>query len=150
MSQDVIEEGELSNSLLLKRQPREDEQTTKTPASSSSSPTSVLLLSTLVAVCGSYVFGSAVGYSSPVQSGIMSELSLSVAEYSLFGSILTIGAMVGAIMSGRIADHIGRKATMGLSDIFCLIGWIAIAFSKVKLIDAYFSNSGSFSFSEKI
>ncbi|XP_021898862.1 sugar transporter ERD6-like 5 isoform X2 [Carica papaya] len=132
MSQDVIEEGELSNSLLLKRQPREDEQTTKTPASSSSSPTSVLLLSTLVAVCGSYVFGSAVGYSSPVQSGIMSELSLSVAEYSLFGSILTIGAMVGAIMSGRIADHIGRKATMGLSDIFCLIGWIAIAFSKVS------------------
>jgi len=30
-------------------------------------------------------------------------------QYSLFGSILTIGAMIGAIMSGRIADYIGRR-----------------------------------------
>lgn len=27
----------------------------------------------------------------------------------MFGSILTIGAMFGAITSGRIADFIGRK-----------------------------------------
>lgn len=30
-------------------------------------------------------------------------------QYSLFGSILTIGAMIGAIMSGKIADYIGRR-----------------------------------------
>lgn len=30
-------------------------------------------------------------------------------QYSVFGSILTIGAMVGAMMSGRIADYTGRR-----------------------------------------
>ena len=30
-------------------------------------------------------------------------------QYSLFGSILNFGAMIGAITSGRIADFTGRK-----------------------------------------
>lgn len=30
-------------------------------------------------------------------------------QYSVFGSILTFGAMIGAITSGPIADFIGRK-----------------------------------------
>lgn len=91
----------------------------------------ILILSTLVAVLGSYVFGSAVGYSSPAQSGIMHDLNFGVAEYSLFGSILTIGAMIGAIISGRIADYAGRRVAMGLSEVICILGWTAIAFSKV-------------------
>ncbi|KAM0059307.1 putative major facilitator superfamily domain, MFS transporter superfamily [Helianthus debilis subsp. tardiflorus] len=77
---------------------------------------SMVVLSTAVAVCGSLEFGSCVGYSAPVQSGISIDLNLSVAEvdyllfvYSFFGSIVTIGAMIGAITSGRIADTIGRK-----------------------------------------
>lgn len=102
-------------------------------SSSSASATPVLVLTTLVAVCGSYVFGSAVGYSSPAQSGIMDDLGLTSAEYSLFGSILTIGAMMGAAISGRIADYIGRRGTMGLSEILCITGWIAVALSKISL-----------------
>ncbi|BAT88030.1 Sugar transporter ERD6-like 5 [Vigna angularis] len=90
-----------------------------------------LILTTLVAVFGSYVFGSAIGYSSPTQSGIMRDLNLGVAQYSIFGSILTIGAMIGAVVSGRIADYAGRRVAMGLSQIFCIFGWFAIAFSKI-------------------
>ncbi|XP_050260824.1 uncharacterized protein LOC126705707 isoform X3 [Quercus robur] len=71
-----------------------------------------------------------VRYSSLAQTGIMDDLGLAVAEYSLFGSTLTIGAMIGAIVSGKIADCIGRRGTMDFSDIFCLAGWLAIAFSK--------------------
>ncbi|KAK7337829.1 hypothetical protein VNO77_18416 [Canavalia gladiata] len=96
----------------------------------SSVPTT-LLFSTLIAVFGSYVFGSAIGYSSPTQSGIMHDLNLGVAQYSIFGSILTIGAMIGAIMSGRIADYAGRRVAMGFSEVFCILGWLAITFSKV-------------------
>ncbi|WCJ43221.1 Major facilitator superfamily protein [Euphorbia peplus] len=123
MGNQSVEEGEISNSraLLLK-----DEQ------EQGSSVTKEVVFITLVAVCGSFVFGSAIGYSSPTQSGIMEDLSLSVAEYSVFGSILTIGAMIGAIMSGRIADYIGRRGTMGFSEIFCVIGWLLVAFSKAS------------------
>ncbi|KAK7284314.1 hypothetical protein RJT34_19059 [Clitoria ternatea] len=91
----------------------------------------VLILTTLVAVSGSYVFGSAVGYSSPSQIGIIDDLNLSVAQYSIVGSILTIGAMIGAVISGRIADYAGRRVAMGFSEVFCILGWFAIAFSKV-------------------
>ncbi|XP_058076790.1 sugar transporter ERD6-like 16 isoform X2 [Magnolia sinica] len=69
----------------------------------------VVLLSTFVAVCGSFEFGSCVGYSAPTQKGIRNDLGLSLAEYSVFGSILNIGAMIGAVTSGRIADLTGRK-----------------------------------------
>ncbi|GJZ65886.1 sugar transporter ERD6-like protein 5 [Tanacetum coccineum] len=83
---------------------------------SSSRATGVVVFSTLVAVSGSYVFGSAVGYSSPAQIGIMQDLSMSLEEYSVFGSIMTIGAMVGAIMSGKIADKLGRRKVSWLLD----------------------------------
>ncbi|KAK8508853.1 hypothetical protein V6N12_034955 [Hibiscus sabdariffa] len=77
------------------------------PATSSLTP--VLFLSTFVSVCGSLSYGCAIGYSSPAKTGIMEDLGLSLPAYSLFGSIMTIGGMVGAILSGKIADLIGRK-----------------------------------------
>ncbi|KAJ9180190.1 hypothetical protein P3X46_008466 [Hevea brasiliensis] len=136
MGREGIEEGEISSSLLVKDRSqirgRDDACVSGEVQSGGSSATTVLVISTLVAVSGSYVFGSAVGYSSPTQSGIMDDLGLSLAEYSVFGSILTIGAMVGAIMSGRIADYTGRRGIMGFSEMFCIIGWLAIAFSKAS------------------
>ena len=39
-------------------------------------------------------------------------------QYSTFGSLLTIGAMVGAIASGRIADFLGQK---GVSDLIIVM-----------------------------
>ncbi|URE23680.1 Sugar transporter [Musa troglodytarum] len=98
----------------------------------SSSPSSLWMVvaSTAVAVFGSFEFGISVGYSSPSQSGIMHDLNLSLPQYSLFGSILTIGAMIGAILSGRIADLIGRRCAMAVSDILCIIGWVSIFLTK--------------------
>ncbi|XP_010912097.1 sugar transporter ERD6-like 5 isoform X1 [Elaeis guineensis] len=90
----------------------------------------MVVASTAVAVSGSFEFGSAVGYSSPAESGIIQDLNLSLPEYSLFGSILTIGAMVGAILSGHIADLMGRKYAMALSDLFCIVGWLSIFLTK--------------------
>ncbi|KAH9688743.1 Sugar transporter ERD6-like 5 [Citrus sinensis] len=125
-----MEEGLSSSLLKEKSQVHGGGSSGGESGSGSASATSAVVLSTFVAVCGSYVFGSAIGYSSPAQSGITNDLGLSVAEYSLFGSILTIGAMIGAIMSGKIADYIGRRGTMGFSDIVCIIGWVIIVFSK--------------------
>ncbi|KAA8543191.1 hypothetical protein F0562_021314 [Nyssa sinensis] len=93
----------------------------------------MVYLSTFVAVCGSFAFGSCAGYSSPTQSAIREDLNLSLAEYSLFGSILTFGAMIGAITSGPIADFLGRKWAMRISSGFCVAGWLAIYFAEGAL-----------------
>nr|KYP37716.1 Sugar transporter ERD6-like 5 [Cajanus cajan] len=90
-----------------------------------------LIFSTLSAVFGSYAFGFAIAYSSPTQSGIMHDLDLALNQYSSFGSILTVGAMIGATVSGRIADYAGRRVAMGMSEVFCILGSLIIAFSKV-------------------
>ncbi|XP_038715686.1 sugar transporter ERD6-like 5 isoform X1 [Tripterygium wilfordii] len=129
MANDSVEEGNPSRPLLYEE--NSELRCGDCSGSGTSSATTVLVLSTFVAVAGSYVFGSAVGYSSPAQSGIIKDLGLSVAEYSLFGSIVTIGAMLGAIISGKLADYTGRRGTMGLAEIFCIVGWLDIAFSKV-------------------
>nr|XP_016472944.1 PREDICTED: sugar transporter ERD6-like 8 isoform X2 [Nicotiana tabacum] len=92
----------------------------------------MVYLSTAVAVCGSYAFGTCVGYSSPTQFSIMDELNLSYSQYSVFGSILTIGAMLGAITAGRIADLLGRKGAMRLSSVICSAGWLAIYLAKLE------------------
>lgn len=94
------------------------------------SATAVVICSTLVVVLGSYVYGAAVGFSSPAQSGIINDIGLSLAEYSFFGSVLNIGAMVGAILSGKIADHSGRKNAMGVGEFFGACGWLAILSAK--------------------
>ncbi|KAL7226693.1 hypothetical protein ACSBR1_021720 [Camellia fascicularis] len=93
----------------------------------------MVYFSTFVASCGSYSLGTCVGYSSPVQSAITEDLNLSIAEYSLFGSILTFGAMAGAFTSEPTADFIGRKGAMRTSSAFCVAGWLAIYFAKGSL-----------------
>ncbi|KAK4596082.1 hypothetical protein RGQ29_014238 [Quercus rubra] len=99
-------------------------------SASASGVTAVLLLSAFVSACSAFAGGYVAGYSAPAESGIIADLGLSVAEYSVFGSIMTIGGMVGAVISGKLADIIGRKYTMWVLDIFYIMGWLAIYFAK--------------------
>ncbi|KAF7151345.1 hypothetical protein RHSIM_Rhsim02G0015000 [Rhododendron simsii] len=94
----------------------------------------MVLLSIAVATCGSFEFGLCVGYSAPTQPAIREDLHLSLAEYSVFGSIVAIGAMVGAITSGKISDSIGRKWAMRLSAGCCIVGWLAIYCSMLMIV----------------
>ncbi|XP_049384979.1 sugar transporter ERD6-like 5 isoform X4 [Solanum stenotomum] len=91
--------------------------------------TFVLLLSTFAAACGSTSYGFAVGYSSPAEAGIMDDLGLSLANYSAFSSILTLGGAIGALISGRV-ESIGRRVTMWLLELCFIIGWLSIIFAK--------------------
>ncbi|KAF5744183.1 Major facilitator superfamily protein isoform 1 [Tripterygium wilfordii] len=109
---------------------RADEEDGSDVQNTSQGNHSMVYLSTFVAVCGSYAFGACAGYSSPTQDSIREDLSLSLSEYSVFGSILTFGAMIGAITSGPIADFIGRKGAMGVATAFCVAGWLAIFFAE--------------------
>ncbi|KAG6646528.1 sugar transporter ESL1-like isoform X2 [Carya illinoinensis] len=98
-----------------------------------SSATPVVVLSTMVALCGSLSGGCATGYSSSAESGIIEDLGLSVAAFSVFGSAITIGGIIGSLLNGKIADSIGRKGAMWFSDIFSFAGWLAVAFAKLMI-----------------
>ncbi|KAL2942216.1 Sugar transporter ERD6-like 5, partial [Bienertia sinuspersici] len=58
-----------------------------------------------------------VGYTSPVQTEIMKDLDLTKAEYSLFGSMINIGGIFGAILCGKTTDYLGRKNAAWLLDL---------------------------------
>eukprot|EP00257_Ricinus_communis_P013136 XP_015570509.1 sugar transporter ERD6-like 17 isoform X5 [Ricinus communis] len=90
-----------------------------------------VVFNTMVAICGSFGTGCATGFSSPAQSGIMEDLGMSVAAYSVFGSVMTIGGVIGALVNGTMADLIGRRYTMWVSEFFFITGWLAIAFTQV-------------------
>ncbi|XP_062144025.1 sugar transporter ERD6-like 5 isoform X1 [Alnus glutinosa] len=92
--------------------------------------TPVVVVSSIVALCGSLSIGCSSGFSSPAESGIIQDLGLSLAAYSVFGSIMTVGGIAGALVNGKIADVIGRRGTLWLSELFTIAGWLAIAFAK--------------------
>ncbi|XP_030469742.1 sugar transporter ERD6-like 6 [Syzygium oleosum] len=91
---------------------------------------SVSVLCVLTVALGSIQFGFSCGYSSPTEEDIMSDLSLSLSQYSIFGSLVNVGDMIGAIMSGQMAEYIGRKGSLMIAAIPNVVGWLAISFAK--------------------
>ncbi|XP_033142058.1 sugar transporter ERD6-like 15 isoform X4 [Brassica rapa] len=102
----------------------------------SNASTRAFILAFTVGSCGAFAFGCIIGYSAPTQSSIMKDLNLSIADYSLFGSILTVGLILGALICGKLTDLVGRVYTIWITNILFVIGWFAIAFAKaVWLLD---------------
>ncbi|KAH7543149.1 hypothetical protein FEM48_Zijuj02G0152600 [Ziziphus jujuba var. spinosa] len=108
-----------------------EEAKCKTTSQNGSPATICVVYSTMVALCGSLCIGYILGYSSPAEAGIIEDLDLSVATYSVFCSIVTIGGLVGGLANGMIIDLLGRRGSMWISEIFSLAGWFSIAYAKL-------------------
>ncbi|KAG5619602.1 hypothetical protein H5410_004820 [Solanum commersonii] len=50
-----------------------------------------------------------------------------ILKYSAFSSILTLEGAIGALISGRVAECIGRRV---LLELCFIIGWLSIIFAK--------------------
>ncbi|KAG0599868.1 hypothetical protein M758_12G184100 [Ceratodon purpureus] len=88
------------------------------------------VFSTLVVALGPLSLGFALGYTSPTQAAIIEDLNFTIAQFSTFGSILNVGCMIGAIISGRLADYLGRRRALLLAVIPLLAGWSLIVIGK--------------------
>ncbi|XP_065556829.1 facilitated trehalose transporter Tret1-like isoform X2 [Artemia franciscana] len=87
------------------------------------------LLAAGAATLGALALGAAIGWSSPASPQLAEPpLSLSSSDISLIGSIINIGALIGAVGGGIVINKIGRKATaIYVSPIFAL-GFLLVGF----------------------
>ncbi|XP_020267687.1 LOW QUALITY PROTEIN: sugar transporter ERD6-like 6 [Asparagus officinalis] len=88
-----------------------------------------VVLCTLIVALGPIQFGFTGGFSSPTQDSIIHDLNLSLSEFSAFGSLSNVGAMVGALQAGSLLSSIGRKGSLMIAAIPNIIGWLAISFA---------------------
>ncbi|KAJ4905712.1 Sugar transporter ERD6-like 14 [Raphanus sativus] len=95
----------------------------------SNASTRAFVFAFTVGSCGAFAFGCIIGYSAPTQSSIMKDLNLSIADYSLFGSILTVGLILGALICGKLTDLVGRVNAVWLLDLGRLLQGISIGIS---------------------
>ncbi|GBG82205.1 hypothetical protein CBR_g34488 [Chara braunii] len=84
---------------------------------------SFTLLATLLVALGPLSFGMALGYTSPTQAQIAEEFAMTTAQSSLFGALVNVGAMAGALVSGSLADAVGRRMALLWAAICQVLGW---------------------------
>ncbi|KAI7738771.1 hypothetical protein M8C21_005969 [Ambrosia artemisiifolia] len=106
-------------SLLIATDGRRHQGSNQSPSSATSV---VVVFSTLVAVSGSYVFGCAIGFSSPAQTGIMDDLGLSLEEVAwlLDAGRLFIGYGIG-VLSYVVPVYIAEITPQNLRGAFTTV-----------------------------
>eukprot|EP00043_Microstomoeca_roanoka_P007023 m.68003 g.68003 ORF g.68003 m.68003 type:complete len:507 (+) comp13662_c0_seq1:177-1697(+) len=91
------------------------------------------LLFSLMAALGPLAFGYTLGYTSPIKNDLQDPkigIGINQSQQDIFGSIVNVGAMIGALVAGVLIDGIGRTRTFLVSAIFYVAGFLLIAFCK--------------------
>ena len=99
-----------------------------------------------IAGIGPFIFGYTLGFTSPAQlpmevgasgpfgavleSHLDADGAVASSQAALFGSIVNVGAMLGALVAGPLADSIGRRLTIAAAALPWILAWSAIAFGR--------------------
>ncbi|PPE01308.1 hypothetical protein GOBAR_DD01634 [Gossypium barbadense] len=110
-----------------------DKEDGYTDQTSSKASLWMVYFSTFVAVCGSFEFGSCAGYSSPTQTAIRTDLSLSLAEAMRTATGFCVGGWLAIYFAkGALLLDVGRLATgygMGVfSYVLMICTGVSVAF----------------------
>ena len=81
-----------------------------------------LVMVGLVVMLGGLLFGYDQGVIGGALEGIQSDFHLSNFMTEVVTSWVTLGAMVGALMAGALADRVGRRFTLMLAAVLFMIG----------------------------
>ena len=98
-------------------------------------------VATAVACLGAWLFGFTVGFTSPTVMAMQGETKKQVfvdlscegddtvtsSKAALFGSVVSLGSMIGALAGGHLADAIGRKYTIAISAVPYAAGYLWLA-----------------------
>jgi sugar porter (SP) family MFS transporter len=97
-----------------------------------------ILAITVVVGLGGFLFGYDSGVISGALSFINSDFHLSASSSGVVVSAILVGAMIGALGSGRLSDRVGRRTTIVGAAIIFIVGAIlaAVAPSAAMLIAA--------------
>ena len=93
---------------------------------------STVFIASLVAALAPLNFGYALGYTSPIQTVLedtTQKFHVTDEQFSWFGSLVAIGAILGSILGGWMIDHFGRKVTLMLTGIPYTIGWLLVSYA---------------------
>ncbi len=91
--------------------------------------TPFLIFAVFIAAFGGFLFGYHTGIIAGALVYLAPAFQLSIGEQSMVVSILLIGAILGAILAGFLADRWGRKKAMGVTAVLFAIGAAIIAYS---------------------
>ncbi|KAL1523320.1 hypothetical protein AB1Y20_018266 [Prymnesium parvum] len=111
------------------------------PAQSMGTGSLNAVLFACIAAIGPLIFGYTLGYTSPsdlameassedhilaasLQSCADKPCGLSSQEVSVYGSVVNVGCMIGALLGGQLCDLIGRKGTIMVSALPWLGSWV--------------------------
>lgn len=97
---------------------------------SSSVNTGFLMLITLIAGLGGFLFGFDMAVVSGIIEPVKQQFALSSSQEGLFVSCALLGCIAGVAFSGYLSDKIGRKKVLFISAILFLISAIGFAFAE--------------------
>jgi len=88
------------------------------------------IIFSLIACIGAMSMGFSSGYSSPaIQDDHVRKLLPSHNQRSWFGSLLTIGAMLGGPLGAMLVGRLGRKTTLLMCNVPLALGWFLIIYA---------------------